>query len=499
MPGGARGLQNRRGADKVLGGFDSHTPPPGKVMNKELLRSLPAVSRLLDSDEGRALRAQFGDNLVKFAVRASIDGVRAVLEQDEAAPPATAEQVLRKSEQFLRRLTAKDNRSVINATGILLHTGLGRAPLAQRAAAALHDSTRGYSLVHTNPETGARGLREEKIEKMLHELTGAEASTIVSNNAAATFLILNTLAAGREVIISRGQLIEIGGAFRIPEVMALSGAVLREVGTTNRTHLYDYERAIGEKTAALLYVHPSNYRISGFAGSPSLSELGALASRAGLPLIADLGSGALVDLRRFGLSGTTTIGEALATGAQITCSSGDKLIGGPQAGIICGRRDLIAVIRKNPFARMVRVGKLTISAMEETLLHYIADDFAEHVPLYQMLTVSQETLAERAQKLIEELNKIDSLHSFVADDSAYVGGGSMPGEELPSKAVFVSPVKSEGGDWCQRAAKALRLHFPAVFCRVQQNQLIFNMRSLLSGDQERLCAAAASTLPHVNR
>ncbi|HQH29085.1 MAG TPA: L-seryl-tRNA(Sec) selenium transferase, partial [Oligoflexia bacterium] len=334
----------------------------------------------------------------------------------------------------LVRLTSPLGRKAINATGVLLHTGLGRAPLAKNALDALAMAGC-FSVVQVDLETGERSLREAKIEQMLRELTGCEAATVVNNNAAATFIVLQVLARAKEVIVSRGHLIEIGGSFRMPDVMAQSGALLREVGTTNRTHLHDYDAAIGADTGALMHVHPSNYKIQGFAGTPGLDELCALGRKHGLPVIADLGSGAIVPMDKYGLSDNLTIGEALAMGAALTCSSGDKLICGPQAGIICGQKKWIEQVRKSPFARMFRVGKLTLSALEATLLHYVNGAHEQNIPLYRMLCVTEDELRQRGEKLIGALTNLHRIELALLDDFAYVGGGSLPAQAVPTKIV----------------------------------------------------------------
>ncbi|MCB9866022.1 MAG: L-seryl-tRNA(Sec) selenium transferase [Phycisphaerales bacterium] len=316
----------------------------------DLLRKLPAVDRLLSSDRVQAWLATHPRTLVVTAVQAALDATRGAIRAGETAATEAAA-LLDRAEQMLKTQSTPSLRRVINATGVVLHTGLGRAPLAPAALAAIAECAAGYCNLELDLDTGARGRRSDHVAELLCERTGAEAATVVNNNAAATLIILNTLARGAEVIVSRGQLVEIGGSYRLPEMMTASGAVLREVGTTNRTRLADYERAIGENTAALLRVHTSNYRVVGFTQDVPLAELVALGRRTNLPVVDDLGSGALAELPAGALADEPHVRAALAAGADLVCFSGDKLLGGPQAGIILGRRDLVRRIEANPLMR----------------------------------------------------------------------------------------------------------------------------------------------------
>ncbi|MCL4154847.1 UNVERIFIED_CONTAM: hypothetical protein GTU68_020048, partial [Idotea baltica] len=380
----------------------------------------------------------------------------------------------------LKRKRSPEARSAINATGVLLHTNLGRAPIAGYAIDMLA-STAGYGVVQIKLEDNSRSKRDEEISSLLSVLTGCESATVVNNNAAATFMLLNSLAAGAEVIISRGQLVEIGGSFRMTDVMDQSGALLKEVGTTNRTHLYDYERAISENTGALIYVEPSNYEVIGFSCFPSLAELCELGKKHNIPVIADLGSGALVPTEKYGIKHSLTIAEALSAGAAITCSSGDKLIGGPQAGIICGSAELVARVRKSPFARMFRVDKLTLTGIESTLQEFVNGSFEKTIPFYQMLSVSVDDLEIRAKQLSDALIQ-NGLQVKIESTNAFVGGGTLPAERIASFAVVLESkvVKVES------LARALRLNIPPIFCRIENNALYFDMRTLLKGHLELL-------------
>ncbi len=468
-----------------------------KKLDNHLLKSIPSISRLLSSETGKKLCAEFGEGAAKLEFRNLTERLRQEIQSGRRDTVPQEEELLPLVHQRLLRLTSPLGRKAINATGILLHTGLGRGPLAQSAVNALAMAGC-YSVVQVDLETGERSLREAKIEQMLRELTGCEAATVVNNNAAATFISLNVLALGKEVIVSRGHLIEIGGSFRMPDVMAQSGAILREVGTTNRTHLRDYEGAIGENTGALLHVHPSNYKIHGFAGTPELSELCALGNKHSLPVMADLGSGAITPLDKYGLRDCMTIGQALAAGAEITCSSGDKLICGPQAGIICGSKRLIAKIRKNPFARMFRVGSLTLSSLEATLLHYLNGTQEKEIPLYQMLSLTDEDLQQRGEQLLGGLENLHGIQTKIVSDSAFVGGGSLPDQAVQSKAVSLELLDSSRRNaFAQDLSKTLRFAVPPVFCRIKEEAVLFNLRSLMPGDLELLIAninAAVKTL-----
>ena len=336
----------------------------------DLLRTIPSVTQVLTSEPGRELAREFGHGLTTFELRSFLDDLRRDIRGGAIESMLSLEQLADELRLRLARLSQAAGRRAINATGILLHTGLGRAPLCREAIDAIA-ACHGYSVLQASLESGDRSLREAAVQRILIELTGCEAATIVNNNAAATMLILNTLAAGKEVIISRGQLIEIGGSFRMTDVMAQSSATLREVGTTNRTHLRDYENAISDRTGAIIHVHTSNYRIRGFASTPDVPELVELGRRHNISVIDDLGSGALVPLREFGLTDEPLVRDSIAAGIDVACFSGDKLICGPQSGIICGRAAAIERIRKNPFARMFRVGKLTLAALQATLIHFL--------------------------------------------------------------------------------------------------------------------------------
>ena len=454
-----------------------------------LLRAIPALGKVLETTSAKELATTYGQGLLKYEVRQALDALRQQIKRRElsSSPQASdnpevpdVDQILLEVAQRLQRKRSVDARAAVNATGVLLHTNLGRAPIANKAS-ELIASTAGYGVVQVNLEDNSRSKRDEEIVTLLQALTGCQAATVVNNNAAATFMLLNSLCAGQEVVISRGQLVEIGGSFRMPDVMAQSGAILREVGTTNRTHLADYERAISAETAALLYVDPSNYQVVGFAGFPSLAQLCELGAKHNIPVIADLGSGALVPTEKYGIKHSLTIAEALAMGSTITCSSGDKLIGGPQAGIICGQQQAVAKIRKSPFARMFRVDKLTLTGIEVTLQEFVNGTFEQTIPFYRMLSRPIDELQHDANKLKDSL-AAKGCSVTIVDTDAFVGGGSLPQERIPSVALKLVPSKVTAENF----ARTLRLNIPPVFCRIEDNSLLFDMRTLLDGHLEIL-------------
>ncbi len=383
-------------------------------------------------------------------------------------------------------------RTVINATGIVLHTNLGRSPLAEEAAQAAYEAAHGYLNLELDLDSGKRSSRQSAVREWLCRLTGAESATAVNNNAAATVIVLRSLAMGKEVIISRGQLIEIGGSFRIPDIMGVSGAILREVGTTNITRLADYERAIGPNTGALLQVHSSNYRISGFTKSVPLADLVALGKKHGLPVIDDIGSGALLDFARFGFQGEPVARASIAAGADLVLFSGDKLLGGPQAGIIAGRREWIQKIEKDPLMRAFRLDKMTLAALEATLRLYLNEERAlREVPVLRLLGTPLAELHQRAEKLAEQLRGFAGLASVTtAEDVAYVGGGSLPDQSMKSWVVEIAA--DSVGD--AELARRLRLGMPAVMARLRGGKLVFDVRTIFAHQETSLVEAVRNAL-----
>ena len=478
MSGDARSLQNCCGADNVPGGFDSHTPPPISV----LLKEIPSVSECLESPWGKECSAKYGLGAFKLDLRNFLGKLRKKMQSGEWTALPSLDLIGKALLAEMASSPVSSGRKVINATGILLHTGLGRAPLCKEAAKLLSGMD-GYTLTQLDLESGERGRRDRKIEEYLIALTGCEAATVVNNNAFATMLILNTLADKKEVVISRGQLIEIGGSFRMPEVMEKSGSVLKEVGTTNKTHLKDYEGAIGESTGAILHVHTSNYTIRGFAHTPSIAELCALGKKQGLKVIDDIGSGSLVPLSKFGLPDEPLVQDSIKAGSDVVCFSGDKLICGPQSGIICGKKDLVEKIRKNPLSRMFRVDKMTLAALEATLLHFINETYLESLPLYQMLSVSSDKLNSRALKIRDRIQKNEVMTVEIIDDVSFIGSGSLPDEGLKTRCLCLRKRREKDSLNLNGIAEKMRKSDPPLIPRIKDDAILLDMRTLFEGEE----------------
>jgi L-seryl-tRNA(Ser) seleniumtransferase len=449
-------------------------------LRDDLLRTLPSVDEALRDGQFSALVEAHGRCAVADAVRTVLAAWREIILSGELDAVAPVERDLSAlAEAVAAALAARARpslRSAINATGIILHTGLGRAVLPPAAVEAVAEVARGYCTLAADRTTGQRISRDTHLAGLLRRLTGAEAATVANNNAAATMLILNTLAAGREVILSRGQLVEIGGSFRMPDVMAASGAILREVGTTNKTHLRDYAAAIGENTAAIMRVHQSNYRIVGFTEEPGIAALVGLGHAHGLPVIDDLGSGALVDLRAYGVSEEPLVQESLRAGAEVVCFSGDKLIGGPQAGIIVGTAAIIERIKKNQLARALRVDKMTVAALEATLRLFLDPErLPETHPTYRMLATPVEELERRAGALAGALADLaDRAELAVVACTGMVGSGTSPTEQIPSRALSVRPRALSA----EELARRLRAGDSPVYARVQHDAVLLDVRTV---------------------
>ncbi len=433
-----------------------------------LLRRLPSVDSLLRDARLRELAERAGQALVTDAIREVLDEARATIRRGAPAPEPEA--LILAALGRARAWLSPSLRPVLNATGVILQTNLGRAPLSSRALAAMSQAA-AYSNLEYDLDAGRRSSRYVHAEGMLRRLTGAEGALLTNNNAGAILLVLSTLASGRQVVISRGQLVEIGGGFRIPEVLRQSGARLVEVGTTNRTYVRDYEAAIGPDTALLLYVHTSNYRLVGFVHQPEVAELSALAHERDLVLAVDLGSGALLDTSAFGLAHEPTVQECLRAGADLVTFSGDKLLGGPQAGIIVGRADLIGRLRTHPLTRALRVDKLTIAAMGATLASYLEERAIEELPVWQMIAAPAEMLRERARRLAEGIRTL-GVEAEVIEGRSTVGGGSLPGETLPT---FLAALRVPSAD---ALARRLRLGDPAVVARIEEDRLLLDLRTI---------------------
>ncbi|BAS29340.1 selenocysteine synthase [Limnochorda pilosa] len=446
-------------------------------------RGLPAVDRLLRSEAGREAEARFGHAVARRLCREVIETHRQAVGAGEGIPSVA--ELEREVREATDRTGRSLFRSVLNATGVVLHTNLGRAPLSDEAAAAATRAATGYSNLEFDLETGRRGSRHRHGELLLQELTGAEAAMVVNNNAAAVLLVLSAVASGREVLLSRGEMVEIGGSFRIPDVMEQSGCRLREVGTTNRTRLADYERAIGLDTGAVLKVHQSNFRQIGFTESVESGRLAELAHGHGLPFIEDLGSGVLVETRELGLEHEPMIQEVLRAGADLVTASGDKLLGGPQAGLILGRRRWVDACRRHPLARAVRVDKMTLAALQATLLHYLRGE-GDAVPIWRMLRQPLSDLRARAERLAARVAGAlpPSASARAAEGRSPVGGGSLPGQELATAGLELR-VPGELEDLARR----LRWGEPSVVGRVEGDRLFLDLRTVRPEEDDLLLGA----------
>jgi L-seryl-tRNA(Ser) seleniumtransferase len=437
------------------------------------LSNLPSIDALLRASDH--LLAHYGHDQTVRALRRVVDDARQSALSGGSIP--TDSDLLAQAADRLMRESRPTLRPVINATGVIIHTNLGRAPLSDAALDAMRAVGGGYSTLEYELEPGARGKRDRHIERILLDVTGAEAGLVVNNNASAVLLALLALAHGREVIISRGQLIEIGGAFRIPDVMAQSGAIMVEVGTTNRTHLLDYTNAITEHTAAIVRAHASNFKVIGFTESVPLAEISQLAHARGLLVLDDIGSGALLDTASFGLAHEPTAQESLADGVDLVMFSGDKLLGGPQAGIIIGRADLIDTLKKHPLARAVRADKLCLAGLSATLDHYRRGEALDKVPVWRMISMPLDAIRTRADAWAAAVGG-----DVIASEST-IGGGSLPGEALPTWVL------APHVDQPNAAAAQLRRHDPPVIARVAQDRVLLDPRTVLPGEDESIIHA----------
>jgi len=458
-------------------------------VDQEQLRLLPSVDELLHSPTGQQLIQQYSRSMTLRAVRSSIAQARARIR--EGAPCPSYEELLVEVEHILELGQRPNLRPVINATGVIINTNLGRAPLSPEALQAVHGVAGGYSNLEYELETGERGSRHAHVAGLLCELTGAEAALVTNNNAAAVLLALTALAAGREVIISRGQLVEIGGGFRVPDVMRQSGCQLVEVGTTNRTRLSDYQAAINDRTALLLTVHPSNFQITGFTESTPVDALTKLAQQYGLLVMDDLGSGCLLASERFGLGHEPMPQESIAAGADVVCFSGDKLLGGPQAGILVGKAEALERISKHPLMRAVRVDKMTLAALEATLRHFQRDEAEMHIPIWRMISASQGKIVSRATSWASWLQKY-GIPARTQRGESTVGGGSLPGETLPTTLLALDAGKVPIP--LDELAKRLRLRSSPIIVRIMRDTLLLDPRTVLEEQDKEVVQALAEEL-----
>lgn len=451
-------------------------------------KNIPSVTELLESEPLKNLVDNVSHNVVVTEVRSFLDNLRDDIRDatSEVKLPAAGD-LAEKIAQWIATDQQAKLRPVINATGILLHTGLGRAPLPESAIQEIVNIASGYASVEVDLESGNRSQRVQSVTKLLCEVTGAEAAAIANNNAGATMLALAALGGGREIIVSRGHLVEIGGSYRLPDVMTVSGAILREVGTTNKTRISDYENAINEDTAALMRVHTSNYVINGFTQEASLQELIAVGRQHDLPVIDDIGSGALVDFSKYGIQDEPMARDSVAAGSDVVLFSGDKLLGGPQAGIIVGKKKYIDMITKHPMMRALRVDKITLAALAATLKLYRDPDKAEtQVPLLSLLSASIDNLKNRAERLAPQIQAMDCVESAepVAGE-CFLGGGSVPTQRVDSYCVSIKPT----GMSVDALAKALRTGEIPVFPRVQHERLWIDLRSVFPKQDSQLVEA----------
>ena len=448
-------------------------------MNGDRLRQLPSVDRLLGEDAVQALIVVYGRRQTVDGLREALDRVRDEVRAGADVPDVVA--LAARAGAHLRERLAPTLRPVINATGVLIHTNLGRAPLSAATRAAMEAVSRGYSTLEYDLQAGRRGQRTVHAERLLCELTGAESALVVNNNAGAVLLALTGLAQGRGVVISRGQLVEIGGGFRVPDVMVQSGARLIEVGTTNRTHLRDYVAALGahEDAALILRAHHSNFRVLGFTAEPGLTQLVALGEEHDLPVMDDLGSGALLDTTPYGLMHEPMVQESVAAGAAVVCFSGDKLLGGPQAGVIVGQAGYVDPLKRHPLARALRADKLCLVGLQATLLHYLKDEATEEIPVWRMMATPLAEIERRARRWRRNLRRAD-VPAEIVDGQSTVGGGSLPGETLPTKLVAL-PVEHP-----DRLAAALRAADPPVVARIEGDQVVLDPRTVLVEEEREL-------------
>lgn len=445
------------------------------------LRDIPSVDQILHNPHTEQLLGFYGHAWTVSAIRELQEDLRQNLSNFAEMP--SDEELISSLESILEHQSQPSLRTVINATGVLLHTNLGRAPLSHAALVAVESVARGYSTLEYDLAKGSRGKRDIHASALLTLLTECESALVVNNNAAAVLLALSAMARGKKVAISRSQLVEIGGGFRIPDVMKQSGAKLLEVGTTNRTRLSDFEQAIAEGAGMLLVAHQSNFRIIGFTEEPALEDLTKLAHEHNLPLMVDLGSGALLDTAKYGLAHEATVQETLSKGADLVCFSGDKLLGGPQAGILVGQNELLAKIRRHPLYRAMRADKLCLAALSATLLHYLKGEAEQEIPLYQMLSRSLEDLTAQVQRWIDRLQDGSALEGL-----STVGGGSLPGETLPT-CLFALKVKSPA-----KFAAKLRETNPPIIARVQEDLLLLDPRTVLPWQEETLLTSLQTIL-----
>jgi len=454
-----------------------------------LLRYLPKVDDLLGNDAIKEKLLVTSRTLVLESIREAIENARKNIIEgniEESNAKDLREKILSCAVENIARKSEYNLRPVINCTGVVLHTNLGRALLSEKAVDRIKQVAANYSTLEYDLKCGKRGLRYSHIEEIICKITGAESAFVVNNNAAAVLLALNTLSEGKEAIVSRGQLVEIGGSFRVPDVMRQSGAILREVGTTNKTHLRDYEENINENTGVLLKVHTSNYRILGFTEEVPIWELAGTGEKTGIPVLEDIGSGTLIDFSKYGMAGEPTVQEAVRY-ADVVTFSGDKMLGGPQAGIIVGKKKYLDEMKKNPFTRAFRVDKMTLAGLEATFRHYLDQEEAlENIPTLKFLTASADSLKSRASGLAEMIKRsAPDFEVYVEEGQSQVGGGSMPLERLPAHLVSVKSRKLSSS----RIESGLRKNSPPVIARINDEKVVLDVRTILDNQFDYVAEA----------
>lgn len=456
--------------------------------NKNLFKLIPKIDEILEGNKVKSLMEKVPRKIVLEAIREEVEVLRKRI-KDKIIEEEVLNYISNLEDMIISRALKKDAyqlRRVINATGVVLHTNLGRSLINEKLMDNIKDVVTHYSNLEFNLETGERGSRYSHLEEIITRCVGGEAAMVVNNNAAAVMLVLSTMAKNKEVIVSRGELIEIGGSFRIPDVMEQSGAKLVEVGTTNKTHIWDYENAIDENTAAFLKVHTSNYRVLGFTSTVDNEELLSLKSKYNIPIIEDLGSGVIIDLSKYGLEYEPTVGDSLKKGVDIVTFSGDKLLGGPQAGIIVGKKAYIDAMKKNPLTRAFRVDKFTIAALEGTFKYYMDEELAiKEIPTLSMLTESIEKISSKATKLMNFINSsisAESLKADIEDSFSEVGGGSLPLEKIPTKCVVLTIY----GKSTQGVEDKLRRFDIPIIARLNKDKIYFDLRTIREDEIEIL-------------
>jgi L-seryl-tRNA(Ser) seleniumtransferase len=456
------------------------------------LRRLPSVDKVISDERIKQLRVHYPHDLIVNLVRQCLEDAR--LSITRGGPSPSLDKIIDSIQSELQALEQLSLRPVINASGIILHTNLGRAPLSKEARTAMEEVAAGYCNLEFDLDRGARGSRDVHIEKLLCQLTGAESAMVVNNNASAVLLALTVLAKRKEVVVSRGQAVEIGGGFRIPDVMRQSGAKLIEIGTTNCTYINDYEQAISPRTAALLRVHTSNFRVEGFTNSVAIEEMVALGKKHDIPVLDDLGSGCLLDTTAFGLAGEPMVQQSVSLGVELACFSGDKLIGGPQAGIIVGRKALVDKLKRHALARAVRIDKIRLAGLAATLIHYLKGEALEKIPIWRMISAPLDEIDRRARLWAKALGDL----AQVVEGETMIGGGSLPGSTLQTRLVAIGG-KQGRGNIAPALARKLRHNVPPVIGRISDDVLLLDPRTVLDEEDNIVLQALKTAIAGVNR